>query len=368
LQFLLDSNHCTEADANPDDGDGILSPHANNPVMRPAHFLSAILLVTIAHTSPLSAQKVRKKPALPTGATVERNLVYETVGGRKLPLDLYHPKSESNALPLVIWIHGGAWRGGSKHHPGPALNLLERGYAVASVEYRLSGEAIFPAALEDCKAAVSFLRLHATNYRLDPERFGAWGSSAGGHLVSMLGTTGDTDFFQTHPVTEKASSRIQAVCNWFGPSDFLRMNDFPSTIDHDAPDSPESQFIGGPIQQNPEKSQRANPITYVSKADPPFLHIHGTADKLVAFNQSELLHAALGKAGVSSTLQKVEGGNHGFSRGKPTRKKLVDQSMEFFDRILNPASTPPKFSSPPVWLPPCGERLPTHAKRPDDPQ
>ena len=268
---------------------------------------------------------------LPQGTTVDRDLVYEVIQGRKLPLDLYRPKS-TNPTALVIWIHGGGWKSGSKAGGGPAVfQLLQRGYAVASVEYRLSGEAVFPAAIEDCKAAVSFLRLNAEKYNLDPKRFGVWGSSAGGHLVSLLGTTNDVDQFDTHPVTRKASSEVQAVCNWFGPSDFLRMNDFPSRINHDAADSPESRFIGGAIQENPEKVQSANPANYASAGDPPFLHLHGDKDQLVPFNQSEILHAALKSAGVETTLYKVVGGGHGFGGAKDSRAQLIEKSIQFFD-------------------------------------
>ncbi len=270
---------------------------------------------------------------LPEGTQVDRDLVYETVGERKLLLDLYRPGSKQ-PTPLVIWVHGGGWRGGTKNGAGPALALLDRGYAVASVEYRLSGEAIFPAAIEDCKAAVSFLRFHAAEYNLDPSRFGVWGSSAGGHLVSLLGTTSDESLFDTHPITNKASSEVQAVCNWFGPSDFLRMNDFPGSIDHDDAGSPESLFIGAAIQENPDKVRRANPITYASPSDPPFLHLHGSADKLVPLNQSELLDAALKKVGVPSTLYVVVDGGHGFGGAKEPHQDLVRRSMDFFDSIL----------------------------------
>jgi len=273
-------------------------------------------------------------PNLPQGVRVDRNLVYTVVQGRSLPLDLYRPKSDART-PLVIWVHGGGWKSGSKKGAGPALTqLLKRGYAVASVEYRLSGEAIFPAAIEDCKAAVSFLRLHAGKYNLNPERFGAWGSSAGGHLVALLGTTSDTKDFDTHPVTLKASPKVQAVCNWFGPSDFLRMNDFPGTLDHDSPESPESRFMGVPIQQHPQKTQRANPMTYVSPSDPPFLHMHGDKDRLVPFNQSELLHSALKQCGVQTSLYRVVDGGHGFGGAKDSRADLVERSIRFFDATL----------------------------------
>ncbi len=291
----------------------------------------AVLVVTV---SVFTGLPVANGQRLPDGTRVDRDLIYATVGDRDLPLDLYRPTSQQ-PTPLVIWIHGGAWRSGSKKGPSPALALLGRGYAVASVEYRLSGEAVFPAAIEDCKAAVSYLRLNANKLNLDPDRFGAWGSSAGGHLVSLLGTTNDVSDFDTHPVTAKASSTVQAVCNWFGPSDFLRMNDFPGVMDHNASNSPESQFIGAPIQENKGKSQRANPITYVSPTDPPFLHMHGEADRLVPFNQSELLHAALRRAGVKSQLYKVINGDHGFKGATERRDALVERSMDFFDTVLN---------------------------------
>ncbi len=297
-------------------------------------FSRRLLLVAVALLFVGGTGTVAQRPDLPVGYQLESDITYETVGDRKLPLDLYYSEQGKKPMPLVIWIHGGGWRNGSKRGGGAAIACLQRGYAVASVEYRLSGEAIFPAAIEDCKAAVSFLRLHAKKYNLDPERFGVWGSSAGGHLVALLGTTNDVDDFDTHPVTNQASSRVQAVCNWFGPTDFLRMNDFPGRIDHDSPTSPESKFIGGPIQQNKSKTQRASPIAYVSKSDPPILIMHGTDDAAVPYNQSELLHDALIKAGVSSRLVRIEGGDHGFRGAKQSREELVSQSIDFFDSIF----------------------------------
>jgi acetyl esterase/lipase len=271
---------------------------------------------------------------LPDGTRVSKDIVYETVGKRELHLDLYRPAKSKTALPVVIWIHGGGWKNGSKNNPRTAIGMLFRGYAVASVEYRLSGEAIFPAAIEDCKAAVSFLRLHAKKYNLDPRKYGVWGSSAGGHLVALLGASNETRIFDTHPVTKKASSKVQAVCDWFGPTDFLRMNDVKGRIDHDHARSPESQFIGGPIQENKEKVSKANPITYVTKSAPPFLIMHGDRDALVIFNQSELLHAALKKAGAQSTLYKAVNGGHGFRGSKDSRAQLFKRSADFFDRVF----------------------------------
>lgn len=289
------------------------------------------LPITFLFVSSLVAQQNREPP-LPEGIQVHKDIVYETVNGRELPLDLYLPEGATEPLPLIIWIHGGGWRGGSKNSINRSRAVLEHGYALASVEYRLSGEAKFPAAIEDCKAAVSFLRWNANKYGLDPDRFGVWGSSAGGHLVALLGTTNDVSDFDTHPITQKASPAVQAVCNWFGPTDFLRMNDVTGAIDHDASDSPESLFIGAPIQEHPELVQRANPITYVSPSDPPMLIMHGDDDQLVIYNQSELLYRASQKAGVESELYRVKGGGHGFRGAEESPEALSARVIDFFDQ------------------------------------
>ncbi len=286
---------------------------------------------------PSGGDRQRTARRLPAGVERKRDVVYATLGDRKLHLDLYFQPGAKRPLPLVIWIHGGGWRSGSKQNPRHALTLLDHGFAVASVEYRLSGEAIFPAAVEDCKAAVSFLRLNAMSFRLDPGRFGAWGSSAGGHLVALLGTTNDVDEFNTHAVCRRASPAVQAVCNWFGPTDFLRMNDFPGKIDHDGPRSPESLFIGGPIQQHKQQVARANPISFVSAGDPPMLLMHGESDQLVPYNQSELLHAELVKRRIDSTLYRVKGGDHGFRGAEYSVESLQRRVVAFFRRTLDAA-------------------------------
>ena len=268
------------------------------------------------------------------GKAVERDIVYARVGERELLLDLYLPEKIGEPLPVVAWVHGGGWRNGSKASGGPARSLVSQGFAVVDVGYRLSGEAIFPAQIQDCKAAIRWIRANTNKYNLDPNRIGAWGSSAGGHLVAMLGTTGDVKDFDTEENSEY-SSRLQAVCDWFGPTDFLRMNDFAGSMDHDAPKSPESLVIGGPIQENKEKVARANPITYVSGDEPPFLIMHGERDLLVAYNQSELLYDALKKAGVEATLYCVKGGGHGFEGAtEDTREELVKMAADFFQKHL----------------------------------
>ena len=247
---------------------------------------------------------------VPEGTVVQRNVPYVTNGHARQVLDLYVPKSEKS-VPVIIWVHGGAWMGGSKERPVP-LAFVAEGYAVASVGYRLSQHAIFPAQIEDCKAAVRWLRAHAKEYNLDPNHFAAWGESAGGHLVALLGTTGNVKAFDVGE-NPGFSSRVHAVVDCFGPTDFLQMDAhrLPTGQVHDTADSPESKLIGGPIQENKDKVAKANPITYATKDDPPFLIIHGDADPLVPHHQSELLDAALKNAGVPVTFYTVKSGGHG---------------------------------------------------------
>lgn len=242
-----------------------------------------------------------------------RDLAYVRNGHARQTLDLFLPDNPSGSpLPLLIWIHGGAFRLGSKADKVP-LDYLDAGYAVASLNYRLSQHALFPAQIQDCKAAVRWLRAHAGEYHLDPARFAAWGESAGGHLVSMLGTTGDhVPAFEVGDYLEH-SSRVQAVVDYFGPTDFLQMDAhrLPDGMVHNTADSPESELVGGPIQAHPGRVAAANPVTYVTADAPPFLIIHGDQDPLVPYHQSTLLAAALERAGVPHTFYTVKSGGHG---------------------------------------------------------
>jgi acetyl esterase/lipase len=241
-------------------------------------------------------------PELPEGARILLNLAYVPNGGERQKLDLYLPATGTN-LPLIVWIHGGGWMEGSKEKP-PGLGFLRHGFALASINYLLSQDAIFPAQLIDCKAAVRWLRAHAPETGIDPNRIGVWGASAGGHLVALLGTTGDAKEFDTGE-NAGVSSRVQAVCDWFGPTDFTKV------LEADTPDSPMVRLLGGPIAKNLEKAQSANPIHYITKDDPPFLIMHGDQDPLVPLGQSQLLADALQKAGVPVTFHVVPGGGHG---------------------------------------------------------
>ena len=260
-----------------------------------------------------------------------RDLVYARAGAKELALDVYVPEGVAKP-PLVVWIHGGAWRAGSREKP-PALFLTQRGFAIASISYRFTQEAIFPAQIHDCKAAIRWLRANAPKYGYDATRIGVWGASAGGHLVSLLGTSGGVKELEGELGPLDQSSSVQAVVDFFGPTDLTQMSKFPSKMDHDAADSPESQLIGGPVQQNKEKAQRANPIAYVGSDDPPFFIVHGDQDPLVPPNQSELLEAALKKAGVPIKFTILPGAGHGGPQfGMP---EMRNEIAAFFAKHLS---------------------------------
>jgi acetyl esterase/lipase len=259
---------------------------------------------------------VSHPPTLPDGASVQRDIAYVSDGHARQRLDLYLPAgSFARPLPLIVWVHGGAFRMGSKEgdpdNPLP-LAYLSRGFAVASINYRLSQHAIWPAQIEDCKSALRWLRAHAAAHGIDPARIAAWGPSAGGHLAAMLGTAGHVRAFDTGPHAALNSS-VSCVVDYYGPTDFLQMDAQrpPDGMLHDTPDSPESELIGGPIQDNKDATARANPVRYVTPAAPPFLIVHGDADPLVPHGQSVLLRDALAAAGADVTLYTVRGGGHG---------------------------------------------------------
>jgi acetyl esterase/lipase len=269
----------------------------------------------------------------PPGVHAIREIEYAKPGGKPVLLDLYLPEKAADPLPLVVWIHGGAWRGGSKEGC-PALRMVARGYAVASLNYRLSQEAIFPAQIEDCKAAIRWLRANAQKHGIDGKRIGVWGGSAGGHLVALLGVTGQTREFDVGDNLDQ-SSQVQAVCDFFGPADFSTMDSqsLPNAaMKHRGPDCPEALLIGGAVEDNPEKARRVSPVTYVSSNAAPFLIVHGEQDPVVPPGQSTTLSDALKKAGVPVRLHTIPGAGHG---GEPFQTRAVMVMIDqFFDRNL----------------------------------
>lgn len=284
--------------------------------------------------------------AVPDGVKAYRDLTYVYNGQARQKLDLYVPEKASQPLPLIIWVHGGGWQAGSKDGCPPLRQgFVARGYAVASLDYRLSDDAVFPAQIEDCKAAVRWLRAHAKEYGLNPDRFGVWGSSAGGHLVALLGTSGDEKAFAVGEHLD-VSSRVQAVCDFYGPTDLVQMDAHALTgarLKHDDPQSPEACLIGGPVQENKDKAARVSPITYVKTNPlPPFLIVHGDTDKVVPFHQSELLFEALKKAGGNVHLHCIKGAGHGQGFGGRDLDARVNGFFERWLKTSDPANATPE--------------------------
>ncbi|MBN1646584.1 MAG: alpha/beta hydrolase [Spirochaetales bacterium] len=257
------------------------------------------------------------------------DLAYTADNRSSQKLDLFIPDT-GKKRPLIIWIHGGGFLTGSKKDHVP-LEYVEHGFAVASINYRLSRQAVFPAQIEDVKAAVRWLRTNAKKYHLDPGRFGAWGESAGGHLAAMLGLTGGTDAFDS-PENPQISGQVQAAVDYYGPTDFLQMDGqrLPRGMVHDHPDSPESRLIGGAIQAHKDLAARANPINYITSDAPPFLIVHGDCDPLVPWQQSAILNNALAAHGVPVTFYKVTGEGHGNFKDP----KVAEITLEFLERHL----------------------------------
>lgn len=260
---------------------------------------------------------------------IYKDIVYADPGGSRQLLDLYIPDGIKGKLPLVVWIHGGGWRAGSKERPR-AEPLTSYGFAVASINYRLSQEAIFPAQIEDCKTALRWLRASAAKYNLDPARVGVWGSSAGGHLSALVGTSGGAKALEgkSHKIY---SSRALAVCDWYGPSDFMQILEGDWTT-HGGPNSPESLLLGGTVEEKPDLAKAASPVTYASKDDPPFLIMHGDKDPTVPVSQSIILHKALIKMGTDSTLVIFKGAGHGGAQFADP--KTIKKVAEFFLKQL----------------------------------
>lgn len=299
--------------------------------LRRGHVPVVAILVG-ALSLPALAQARRGGPVpSPAGIKALRDLEYAVVdGNRPLLLDLYVPEKADGPLPLVVWVHGGGWEGGNKNNC-PALPMCLRGYAAASVEYRLSNAATFPAQIHDCKGAIRWLRANAAKYNLDSNRIGVWGSSAGGHLVALLGVgAGVAELEGKVGGNLDYSSRVQAVCDFFGPADLTPLGD--PNVSRGA-FGPVTKLLGGPVPQKKELAALASPVTHATKDAPPFLIMHGDKDNVVPLSQSQALQDALKKAGADSTLVVVKNAGHGFAGA------AIDRTVhEFFAKHLGKAA------------------------------
>ncbi|MDP0491066.1 MAG: alpha/beta hydrolase [Verrucomicrobiota bacterium JB023] len=249
-----------------------------------------------------------------------RNQAYAGTENPRQTLNLAVPaRSPDASLPLVVFIHGGGWAAGSKMGGLRRLQpLYSTGqYATATIGYRLTREAIWPAQIHDCKAAIRWLRANAGQYGIDAGRIALFGLSAGGHLAAMLGTSAEVPALEGElgPHAE-ASSRVACVVDYFGPTRFLPLEGEPAIKGEDNPRSAPARLLGGLPRDKQEAARSASPLTHITGDDAPTLIVHGTRDRLVALEQSEWLRDGLRQAGVPVTLVTVDGGGHGQGFGE----------------------------------------------------
>lgn len=253
---------------------------------------------------------------LPDGVDLKPDLVYASPGGRDLRLDLYAPASGAGPFPAVVYIHGGGWSGGNKKaFSRQAAHMAANGFIGACIQYRLSGEAKYPAAFDDAKAAVAWMRANAAKYRLDASRIGAAGGSAGGHLVAMLGM---------------ADLGIKAVAA-FNPAVDLVTG---GKRNPDARSGPIYSFLGYTYAERPQVWEEASPSLHVTRGAPPFLFLHGMADMTVPYQQSVEMMKKLQAAGVRAELYSAEGAGHGFFNRPPYFEPALKRMEEFFTKTL----------------------------------
>jgi acetyl esterase/lipase len=293
--------------------------------------LFAACLLLLAVPARLRAEKPKAT------LRVERGLGYGKGGDRDLKLDLAMPKNGAGPWAAIVCVHGGGWRGGDrKDLARPIKELGKRsfieyfagkGYVAVTVSYRLAPKVKFPAQIEDCKAAVRWLRANAKKFKIDPDHIGAVGFSAGGHLVSLLGTADKKAGFEGKGGNPDQSSRVQAVVNFFGPTNFITKD-----WSEDVEKTFLIPFLGATYKDKPELYKLVSPIHYVSKDDPPFLFFHGSKDGLVGVRHSRELAAKLRKAGVPAKVIELEGEGHGWGGQKLV--ETVDQTVAFFDKTL----------------------------------
>lgn len=278
------------------------------------------------------------------GVQVYKDVTYAVRDSGELKLDLYVPKGARQA-PLVVWIHGGGWLANTRKTAPDLEWYAQQGFTMATISHRLSEipeemdppldrepnnptpDGVFPDHIIDVKAAIRWLRANADEYGYNADTVATWGRSSGAHLAALAGTMNDiedvkgdvyTDADIEKEVAPDESGRVQAVVAWFPPTDLLKMDTqleelgLDSRIEHNAPDSPESLLIGGQLTEYPERAERANPITYVSPDDPPFLLMHGREDVTVPYLQSKMLYDALVDVDIEATFYELHNLGHGF--------------------------------------------------------
>ncbi len=298
-------------------------------------FLLAVLLAITAIPGTAAFAAEQPIPPLPDNVILERDVEYGKAGDRSLKLDLFLPKeTPKTALPLIVFIHGGGWAARDKtdaqRHVPPYV--ASGNYIGASIGYRLTGVAQWPAQIYDCKAAIRWLKANAKKYNIDPERIGVWGASAGGQLASLLAVSGDVKELEGDCGTPDQSSRVACCVDFCGPADMRTQ-----------PDKGHFKYLfGKTVEELPEVAKAASPIAYVKKDTPPFLIVHGTKDTSVPLIQAERFYTALKMAGADAQIIRVEGGEHNGPFNKEIEpvveaflaKCLLGKKIEFRDKVI----------------------------------
>jgi acetyl esterase/lipase len=304
-------------------------------LIRPRPWSGRLLLAGVVFAGLLFATRSASAAEPPAGVVVEKNIVYGKGGTEDLKLDLARPEHAEGLLPGIVYIHGGGWSAGNRTaYKNDIQEAAKRGYVAVTIEYRLTqpdkgGKAAspFPAQIEDCKCAVRWLRANAEKYHVDPNRIGATGGSAGGHLSLLVGVAGPVKKFEGSGGNPDASSQVQAVVNYFGPTDLAAMYGFNKRVDRLL-----DTLVGGTAQERPGDYKAASPVTYVAKETCPILSIHGTKDNLVPVDQAVEFDAAMKKAGATSELILLEGQGHGFKGSAALKAR--EATFAFFDKHL----------------------------------
>jgi acetyl esterase/lipase len=243
------------------------------------------------------------QPEVPSSLVEIKNLEYKKAGEKSLQLDIYHLKKMSQPAPVLIFVHGGGWRTGKRSDYLPYLiDFAEKGYVTATISYRLQKKAKFPAAIQDVKCAIKWIRAHAQDYFIDPNKIAIIGGSAGGHLSLMVAYASEKNYFDGECEYDSVSSRIQAVVDLYGPVDL--------TTKYAAARYETKDFLGNEYGHAPELYEKASPINYISKDDPPTLIFQGTIDELVPVSQSDSLIVRLENVGVKHEYHRLKGWPH----------------------------------------------------------
>ena len=275
-----------------------------------------------------SLKLAEKIPDVPQEITEHKDLIYKQIGDRSLKLDIYHQKNLAEAAPVLVFIHGGGWKKGDKaDYRRYLVDFAQRGYVTATLSYRFSQEASFPAAVNDVKCAIRWLKTHASEYFINPEKVAVIGGSAGGHLAMMIGYSSDVPELEGECIDSTVNSRVQAVVNLYGPSDLTtnRSVETPSV----------KTFIGKSADEALEDYKMASPVTFLTPDDPPTLIFHGTLDELVPVEQSDKLKAKLDKIGISAEYHKLKGWPHTMDMSLKVNEYCQYYMNQFFKKYVN---------------------------------